>query len=314
MMAGTPARAPAPPAPGWRTTRIRPRRPPIGRWRCTLSSPTRPDGAADDGEQRRHQQQHHGEPGEDVDHLRAEFRSGKLPAEQVFGHRRGVVLAAGVQIHRRGGDRRHRGAAGAGEQVVTRIAGGEHPGLEGVVDGSARPGAQGVAADLGVAQQVVAEVVRLAGGVEFGGKRNRRGALPGRVDGHTGHLDGPITLCRSEIRRNHRQFRPITGQRPHRIARGRVLRHGPDLGRRRSRRQRHQHRDHRSDNGRDADDPAERPTPPTAYVALVRPGRRLSVIPAPRTTAVEARPCDDHRGPAAPARRPIRNFAHGGRR
>ncbi len=254
-----------------------------------------------------------------MNHLRAEFRSGKLPAEQVFGHRRGVVLAARIQIHRRGGDRRHRGAAGAGEQVGARIAGGEHPGFEGVVDGSARPGAQGMAVDLRVAQQVVAEVVRLAGGVEFGGKRNRRGALAGRVDRHTRHLDGPITLCRSEIRRNHRQLRPVTGQGAHRIACGRVLRRGPDLGRPGYRRQRHQQREHRGDNGRNADDPAHIPTPPMTYEALVRPGstghrgRRPSVIPTPRTTAAVARLLA-YRGPAAPARRPIRNFAHGGRR
>ncbi|WP_156055451.1 hypothetical protein [Nocardia sp. NRRL WC-3656] len=204
--------------------------------------------------------------------LRSELRSGKLPAEQVFGHRRGIVLAAGVQIHRRGGDGRHRGAASAGEQIAARIAGGEHPGFEGVVDGSACPRAEGMAATCGVAQQVVAEVVRLTGGVEFGGQQNRRGALTGRIDRHTCQLNRPIPLCRSEIRGHHRQLRPVPGQRPHRIARGRILRRGSDLGRPRPRRRRHQNRDHRRDEGDESGDHAQRRTPPMLYAALARPG------------------------------------------
>ncbi|MBF6243330.1 hypothetical protein IU471_07005 [Nocardia elegans] len=285
-----------------------------------MPSPARPDGSAHDGEQRRHHQQHHGEPGEDVGDLRSELRSGKLPAEQVFGHRRGVVLAAGVQIHRRGGDGRHRGAASAGEQIAARIAGGEHPGLEGIVDGPARPRTEGMAATCGVAQQVVAEIVRLAGGVEFGGQRNRRGALTGRIDRHTGQLNRPIALCRSEIRGHHRQLRPVSGQRPHRIARGRILRRGSDLGRPRPGRRRHQHRDHRRDEGDESGDRAQRPTPPMLYAVLActaptwHRGRHRTVVPAPRTSAVVCRPGVDHRGPAGPARRPIRNIAHGGRR
>ncbi|MBY8862163.1 hypothetical protein K7711_37215 [Nocardia sp. CA2R105] len=135
----------------------------------------------------------------------------ELDPEEVLGPGRRVVLTAGVQVHRLYRDGGHRLAPGL-LQLGAVIAGAPHSLFERGVDGSARPRAQRLPVGVGVAQHVVAQVVRLARGLELGGQAHRRGTFATRIDQQPVRDHRPVSTFVGEIRRNRDRPRMCSGQ------------------------------------------------------------------------------------------------------